>query len=193
MSASILTFSILIFIKCGNDENRKDIVDMIKARTMGLAYLEEDKLAEAEESFKKLIKLAPEEPLGYANLGLVYLRMGKFGEAEQNFKLALEFEPTDPEIHLNYSELLLLTNKDSSAIDLLEQSLRFNPDHIRTLYKLGQVSSKSTDSNIRMRSKDLLTKVVSFLPTNILVRLELIELLLKEEMGDDAAAIFRAA
>ncbi len=49
--------------------------DKITMRTLGLAYLEENKLSEAEAEFLKLTKLAPDEALGFANLGLVYLRM----------------------------------------------------------------------------------------------------------------------
>ena len=43
-------------------------------RTLGLAYLEEFKLEEAEKEFLKFIDLAPDEKFGYANLGLTYLR-----------------------------------------------------------------------------------------------------------------------
>ena len=46
-------------------------------KTLGLAYLEEFKLDEAEKEFLKFIDLAPKEKMGYANLGLTYLRMGK--------------------------------------------------------------------------------------------------------------------
>jgi len=38
---------------------------------MGLAYLEEFKLEEAEKEFLKFIDLAPKEKLGYANLALL--------------------------------------------------------------------------------------------------------------------------
>ena len=72
---------------CGGcRQKRKPVADpgeMISIRTLGLAYLEENKLEEAEAEFLKLVDLDPTEVLGYANLGLVYLRMGKYQEAEE--------------------------------------------------------------------------------------------------------------
>ena len=44
--------------------------DKITMRTLGLAYLEENKLEEAEAEFVKLTDLAPDEALGFANLGI---------------------------------------------------------------------------------------------------------------------------
>ena len=61
-------------------------IDAISARTMGLAYLEENKLEDAEAEFLKLIELAPGEALGYANLGIVYLRMGKYDQSEEQLE-----------------------------------------------------------------------------------------------------------
>ena len=73
--AVLIQLIIFLFIySCGEDSNQK-ARDMITTRTMGLAFLEENKLAEAENAFKQLIEIAPNEALGYANLGLVYIRM----------------------------------------------------------------------------------------------------------------------
>ena len=44
--------------------------DLITIKTLGLAYLEEFKLEEAEKEFLRFIDLAPKEKLGHANLGL---------------------------------------------------------------------------------------------------------------------------
>ena len=46
LSLMIKMMTILLFIGCGGDDNQKAL-DMITARTMGLAYLEENKLPEA--------------------------------------------------------------------------------------------------------------------------------------------------
>ena len=54
-----------------SSENKKEKpTDLMTIRTLGLAYLEEFKLEEAEEQFLRFIELAPKEKLGYANLGL---------------------------------------------------------------------------------------------------------------------------
>jgi len=163
---------------------------MITLRTMGLAYLEENNLPKAERTFKKLITISHSEALGYANLGLVYIRMGNFIEAEKNLYKALEIVPVDPEIQLNLAEILIITNRENRAVELLEETLRFHPDHIKTLFKLGQIYSKSDDQTIRLRGEKLLTKVVQFLPANITARFDLIDLLLRLDKTEIALSYF---
>jgi tetratricopeptide (TPR) repeat protein len=55
--------------------------EILTIRTLGLAYLEENRLTEAEAQFTRLTELAPDEPLGFANLGLVHLRQGNYEAA----------------------------------------------------------------------------------------------------------------
>jgi Flp pilus assembly protein TadD len=57
------------------------VEELYTTRTLGLNYLQRNQLPEAEAEFKKLIKLAPDDPLGYANLGLTYLQAGRYAEA----------------------------------------------------------------------------------------------------------------
>jgi len=176
---------ILLFFSCGEDNNQK-ARDMITTRTMGLAFLEENKLPEAENSFKQLVAIAPDEALGYANLGLVYIRMGNYQDAELQLKEALDIEPNDPEIQFNLAEIYILTNRNEMALQLLEETLNHHPDHIKTLYKLGQIYSRSDELAIREKGENFLVKVVNFLPANITARLELINLLLRNEKPGQA-------
>jgi Tfp pilus assembly protein PilF len=175
------------YLGCGGD-NKQKALDMITTRTLGLAYLEENNLPEAELAFKQLIDIAPNEALGYANLGLVYTRMGKYEDAEIQFEHALKIAPNDPEIKFNQAEMLMLTNRGEEALKNLEETLKFYPDHIKTLYKLGSIYSKSEDPVLRQKSEQYLKKVAGFLPANITVKLELINLLLVLKKSDEAAA-----
>jgi len=182
----ILIVILLIFLltSCKTGDQKKNTIDMIKTRTLGLAYLEENKLPEAEATFKQLIEIAPEEALGYTNLALVYIRFGNFEQSEILFKQALDIDPENPGIYLNYAELLFMTDRNELAVEILEKSLRQNPDHIRTLYKLGHTFAQSNDKQIRFRAEELLRKVVTFLPINITARLELVDVLLREGKSD---------
>jgi Tfp pilus assembly protein PilF len=157
---------------------------------MGLAYLEEDNFQDAESSFQQLISIAPNEALGYANLGLVYIRMGKYDIAEIQLKKALEIEPYDPEIQLNLADILFLTNRQEEAVDLLNETLRYHPDHIRTLYKLGETLSKADKPDRLERAQKFLIQVVEFLPANITARLELVDLLIRQQNSTLAKKYF---
>jgi Tfp pilus assembly protein PilF len=80
--------------------DKQKLTEIIAARTLGLAYLEENQLKEAEAEFRKVIVLAPKEALGYANLGLVYFRKGQQPEAEEWIKKALAIAPDNPDMRL---------------------------------------------------------------------------------------------
>ena len=73
--------------------------EMLTTRTQGLVYLRRDQLPEAEAQFKKLVALAPKEPLGHADLGLTYLRGGRFAEAEAELRRARNSPADAPGIH----------------------------------------------------------------------------------------------
>ena len=81
----LITLCSSLLFSCNEtpQDAKKKSVQLMTTQTLGLAYLEEFKLDEAEKEFLKFIKMAPNEKLGYANLGLAYLRMGKYPEAKK--------------------------------------------------------------------------------------------------------------
>jgi Tfp pilus assembly protein PilF len=95
-----LCSSLLFSCKETPQDSKKKSLELMTTQTLGLAYLEEFKLDEAEKEFLKFIKLAPNEKLGYANLGLAYLRMGKYPEAKKQLAEAIKIDPKDPDIRL---------------------------------------------------------------------------------------------
>jgi len=162
--------------------------DRITARTMGLAYLEENKLEEAEREFLKLIELAPDEAIGYANLGLVYMRMGKYEEAETQLKKALEIDPDDPDIRLNLATVYEMSNKGEASIEELKKNVELAPDHVKSLYSLAESYQGSADKNSMDEWEKYMKMVVENTPSNIVARLHLVEALLRNKKADEALA-----
>jgi len=160
---------------------------MFIERNLGLAYLEENKLQNAAEEFRKLIAIAPREPLGYANLGLTYLRMGKLEQGEKQLREAVDLDPDNPDIRLLLAMVYEITDRKNLAIRTLENTLKNHPNHVRTLYKLAQYYFNAQDPNIRQKAEDYLTRIVNALPANVVARLQLVELLLRN--GKAGAAV----
>ncbi|MDZ7362797.1 MAG: FG-GAP-like repeat-containing protein [candidate division KSB1 bacterium] len=194
MQKSIRLIAIFLFIfllsACEKQQvdDKRQITAMISARTLGLAYLEENKLSEAEAEFLKLIQLAPKEALGYANLGLVYMRRDDFAKAEQQIKEAIKLDPDDPEIRLIAAKIYELTNREDEAIRELENSLKKSPDHVKSLHNLAELCLKRDDDAARRRGEECLNKAVELKPANLVARLQLIETLLRNGKADAAAA-----
>ena len=81
------------------------VEELYTTRMLGLSYLQRNELPEAEAQFRKLTELAPDDPLGYANLGLTYLQAGRFDDAEQQLQRARKLDPSSTEIGLALARL----------------------------------------------------------------------------------------
>ena len=173
---------------CGRERDQAPSArELLTIRTLGLAYLEENRLEEAEAEFLKLVDLAPDEPLGYANLGLVYLRMGRFEDADQRVKQALAIEPDDPDISLILAKVYELTDRAAEARGELEHSLSQNPDHLKTLYTLAELYAEPDRVASRRQRERYLKRMVELTPANVAARLQLIEVSLRVGESDQAA------
>ena len=159
---------------------------IISSRTLGLAYLEDNRLEEAEAEFLKLIELAPEEALGYANLGIVYMRMGNYEQSEQQLKKAVEINPDDPDIRLNLAKVYDLLNKEEASREELEKTIEIDPQHVQSLYSLAESYQNQSDEYSVNQWEKYLQKIVDTSPTNLVSRIYLVEVLIKKEDGDGA-------
>lgn len=148
---------------------------LLLQRNLGLAYLEEGKLREAAQEFQKMTEAAPQEPLGFANLGLANLRLRRLAEAEAQLQKALTLAPQHAEISLLLAQFYVSEDKPEQAQQILENSLRKNSKHTRTLYQLARLAH---DTNAAT-AESCLNQVVNSLPANVAANLELVELLLR--------------
>lgn len=154
----------LLVIGCGTRDRNVDAGAILTARTLGLAYVQENRLEEASSEFVKLIRLAPEEPSGHANLGLVYLRLGRYEDAERAIDRAVRLAPEDADIRLLQATVQRLTGKPADARRTLEAALKTAPAHLKTLYALAEA-----DSGAGRRA--YLARLVEAAPANVPARL----------------------
>lgn len=159
--------------KPAGEKGAQQSTDLISIRTLGLAYLEEFKLEEAEKEFLRFIKLAPGEKLGYANLGLTYLRMGKYPEAEKQLFKALEIAPEDPDIRLILASVYQMNDEPEKAIAQLKEGLIHAPDHLKTLYQLTEILATRSDETALQERENYMRILVEKAPGNLVPRLNL--------------------
>lgn len=169
----------------GQTKDQAKSQELVSVRTLGLAYLEEFKLEEAEREFLKFIKLAPKDKFGYANLGLTYLRMGKYTEAEKQLLRAIKIDPKDPDIRLILATVYRMNDARDKAIAELMEGLKASPNHIKTLYDISEIYSTGTDK-ASVEQRELYTrKLVGSAPANVVPRLNLIDILIRKGSYDE--------
>lgn len=163
-----------------------DTQTLLTAHSVGLVFLQRDQLAEAEEQFKEVVRLAPSDPLGHANLGLTYLRGGRFDEAKNALDRARKLDRNNPEVALTLARLFSLTNRPDEARALL----RTLANDARALYALAELDSAAAargDRSAGPRRRETLGRLLQAAPANTAARLAVAEALLQQGQLDSAA------
>ncbi|HEX7784703.1 MAG TPA: tetratricopeptide repeat protein, partial [Methylomirabilota bacterium] len=126
-----------------------DPASSIAHNNLGFVYLQQGRLAEAEEEILAALKLDPEWELAHANLAVVLVRQGKLAEAGEarvqlgymylkhgKYEAAIDLfqkevasRPGDAGAHNNLGAALLLRGQVGPAIGQFEEALRINPAH----------------------------------------------------------------
>src|SRR5439155_12795959 len=150
--------------------------------------LELGQLPEAEAQFKKVIAIAPAEPLGYANLGLTYLRASRYADAEAQLRRARDLDPANTDIALMTAKLYAVTGRATQARTTLEQIRRAAPNNAHARYALAELDadSASVDTAAAARYEQRLRDVVAVAPLNLAVQLKLIDIFVRRGAADSA-------
>jgi tetratricopeptide (TPR) repeat protein len=180
----ILTL-IIFGCKSSPENDKQRALDLLSAKSLGLGYLEEFKLDDAEKAFLSFIKLAPNEKFGYANLGLTYLRMGKYSEAEKQLQKAIKIDDKDPDIRLILATVYQMSDRKEKAMSELKNSLTSSPDHLKTLYALTEMYS-SNDTARNGERKKYLVHLSEKAPANLVPHLNLTDIYIRDGETDKA-------
>ncbi|HVO13231.1 MAG TPA: tetratricopeptide repeat protein [Vicinamibacteria bacterium] len=111
--------------------------DLRVLNLLGLVYFRGDKLAKAEEVYRKLITQSPDVATLHQNLGLVCYKLGRLDDAEQAFRKALELSQGNPKIHFYLGSIYERMQRYKDAIfqyrqagaNLMVQRLEGRLDH----------------------------------------------------------------
>ena len=158
--------------------------ELFRTQALGLAYLETGQVAPAESAFKKVIALAPQDPAGYANLGVTYLRGSRFSDAEAQLKRARDMDPVNADIGLSLAKLYAVSGRATEARTTLDALRRADPRNAHVVYALAELDR--SDSTASDRHLGELRDVIALSPTNLAVRLQLIDAFVRGGQADSA-------
>lgn len=162
--------------------------ELLRARSLGLNYLQRDMFDEAEAQFKQIIALAPREWFGYANLGLTYMRADRLKEAEDQLSQARKLEPKNADILLMLARLYAETNRDAEARKILEQVVANDSQSARARFGLAELDARDSTQRALPAYDARLAEVLAIEPGNIAVRLKLANALVRRGLADSAAS-----
>jgi tetratricopeptide (TPR) repeat protein len=112
----------------------------------GLLLMAKGRYQEAEEAFRRAIKIDPSYAEAHNNLGYLLERQRKLPEAVAEYRQALKSKPDFRQAHFNLGRVLLNQQKYQEGIEQLSQTL--TPDDTHTpayLYALGAAYGRAGD------------------------------------------------
>ncbi|MCI0614623.1 FG-GAP-like repeat-containing protein [bacterium] len=180
---SLILIAILAFIPgCKSQRNldQNALIQIFAHRNLGLGYLEENRLTEAQKEFQALIASVPDEAMPHANLGLVFLRNNDPAHAESELKQAIKFDGKNPDIRLIFAEVLTHAGRNKDALDQLRQGLQQNPNHLRCNYHAAQILLQEGNKANAAAIRKHLENVLGVMPSSLPARFQLTEVLLEQ-------------
>jgi len=99
---------------------------------IGLCFLKQDKLAEAQDYFRKSIDMAPQDETLAYNVAEIYFSNQKIDEAVHYFEMAIQIKPEWADPHYRLALALLNKGDNAKAAEALETFIKLEPETERT-------------------------------------------------------------
>ena len=168
----------------------KTVQEAIRHQNLGLAYLEESQPSKAVIAFTALVKLLPDEAIGYGNLAVAHLRLQQVNAAEEWVKRGIDVAPMDSQLHFILSEVYQVKGESAMAIEAIKEAVRLAPDHLEFRYKLVRhYLGQRNNPEAQLGAVRHLQQLHSRTPVNVVVLLKLAQALLKQGGFIDAEVL----
>ena len=119
----------------------KELDSELADKLFDLIYKEEEELegedSDKIESYKKAIRIDPDDVKAHNNLGLAYDKSGKYKEAIESYKQAIKIDPDYATAHNNLGVVYGELGKYYDAIEAYKQAIKIKPDYANAHFNLG--------------------------------------------------------
>jgi len=112
------------------------------AAEKGLADFKSQKFKDAKAEFQKLTELAPDHPMGWANLGSAEFRLGEVSDAEEHLKKAVRLDPTAQQAWLTLGIIDYQKDALDAGLAALSQAVYLDPRDPKAHLYLGVLIRK---------------------------------------------------
>jgi len=166
---------------------RADVLRLQTARNVGLAALEEGNPAEASKRFETVRRLAPAEPLGWADGAVAAMRARDLGAARVLLAEALRLAPDDARVLALEAVRRELAGDRAGAIAEFEKAAAASPKDIASRWNAARLSAEQADAAGRRAAIRGVEAALAQAPANLFLLVRLAEFL--RDDGDAAGAI----
>ena len=113
--------------------------------TLGEVKLALEDEAGAEEAYKAILALDPDDPNAHLELGLLRERRGELGSAEEHYMEALKHDPGNPRALYSYASLYYTSDDLETAEELLLRAVAADSGYSPALSALASIRARRGD------------------------------------------------
>lgn len=106
---------------------------------LGVIYLDQKKLDEAERAFTRTVEIDPEFKTGYMNLGVVYDRKNQLERALEMYKIVLQKYPDYPLGIINLGIGYRRLNNFDEAMAQFQKAVKVKPDYANAWSEIAYI------------------------------------------------------
>lgn len=144
----------------------------VALRNLGLAQLENEQPAEAVETFGKLAKIEPGDPLPFANLAVALLRQQKPEEARTAIAQALAKAPGRADLLAIQGDVFLAAGEETEALAAYRKAVAADPDRVTAWYSVYRQASSLEGLEAETVQAEALRALERLRPDNLMVALQ---------------------
>ena len=145
--------------------------EQVRLHGIGYAQLENEREVDAEGTYRELIELAPDEPLGHANLAVALLRQDRKDEALAAIDRALELGGARSDLLLIRADILQWTSRNEEALVDYRRAARSAPDDPETQYALFRQTEIISGPEAEADRRTAVDRLRRLRPDNLVVLL----------------------
>lgn len=142
-----------------------------RLRSLGIAQLENERPAEAEATFRKLIAALPGDPLGHANLAVALLRQQKSDAALAATEEALKRAPKRGDVLAVKADVLKWSGKVDEALTTYQAAAAAAPGSVEIQYQLYRHATTLKNPAADQAMAAALAALARLRPDNLVVLL----------------------
>ncbi len=159
-------------------------LDAQRFKNLGVAYLEENRPADAERAFRRVTQLAPDEALGYANLGITYLRLGQLPMAASQLEQARRVDPANAQVLLLGAEVQFSAGRWEAVIATARKVLETDPGNAIARYYIYRSAMAQGDDELAKRAAaEQIDQLFHDHPHNLVICLRFAQRRLSQDNG----------
>jgi tetratricopeptide (TPR) repeat protein len=138
--------------------------------------------------YEKAVAIAPDYYFAHNNLGSDYQSKSDFPAARKEFQRVVELNQSDAAAYFNLSNVCMLSGQLPDAKQYLDEGLRRQPDSALGQFLLGSLNLRLAKFS---EAESALRRAMQIDPFMAQVRLQLINLMMKQGRRQDAASLLR--